>query len=113
MRPNKSVSKLASLSPSTPAPPTQQQQALGVALAGGAITTPLLLALLDKVLSFEETHAICRRAREIAIQFDNLPEGKFALACIDDFLMARSLSEPNTDEQSPTLVPSQKPDDPE
>ena len=82
--------------------PTSEQQAVGVALAGASIATPLLLALLDKALSFEEVQAVCRRATEIAGRFEHLPEGKFALACIDDFLLTRTPSDP-----SPALVPAQ------
>src|SRR5690349_3814879 len=76
------------LTPSEPAPelqavaePSPEQQAIGVALAGASIATPLLLALLDKALTFEEVQAVCRRATEIASRFEHLPEGKFALAC--------------------------------
>ena len=83
---------------------TRKQQAAGVALAGGSIATPLLLALLDKALSFEEVQAICSRAREIAGNFDDLPEGKYALACIDDFLLPRTPSSPEAN--SPAIVPS-------
>jgi len=81
--------------------PTSEQQAVGVALAGASIATPLLLALLDKALSFEEVQAVCRRATEIAGRFEHLPEGKFALACIDDFLLTRTPVD-----RAPALVPT-------
>jgi hypothetical protein len=90
----------------------QKQNAIGVALAGGAIATPLLLALLDKVLSVEEIESIRCRAREIAANFEGLPEGKFALACIDDFFLLRSLNRVGAerDSLSPAIVPSDVPD---
>ena len=87
--------------------PTPEQQAVGVALAGASIATPLLLALLDKALSFEEVQAVCRRASEIAGRFEHLPEGKFALACIDDFLLTRT---PDSNGRSPALVPADSTD---
>jgi len=87
------------------AEPTSEQQAIGVALAGASIATPLLLALLDKALTFEEVQSVCRRATEIASRFEHLPEGKFALACIDDFLLTRTPAE-----KSPALVPSETTD---
>ena len=86
--------------------PTREQQAVGIALAGSSIVTPLLLALLDKVLTFEEIQAICARAREIAGNFDDRPEGRFALACLDDFLLARAPVSHDADARSPALVPS-------
>jgi len=86
-----------------------RQQALGLALAGGALSTPLLLALFEKVLSFEEIKNVCCRAREIASHFEDLPEGKFALACLDDFLLPRRLNQ-ETESSSPTIVPSDAPD---
>jgi hypothetical protein len=90
----------------------REQHAVGVALAGGAIATPLLLALLDKVLSLDEIQSIRCRAREIAANFEDLPEGKFALACIDDFLLLRSLNRAGAerDSLSPAIVPSDVPD---
>jgi hypothetical protein len=89
-----------------------KQRATGVALAGGAIATPLLLALLDKVLSVEEIESIRCRAREIAANFEDLPEGKFALACIDDFFLLRTLNRfgAERDSLSPAIVPSDVPD---
>jgi hypothetical protein len=91
---------------------THKQQAIGLALAGGALSTPLLLALFEKTLSFEEIKSICCRAREIASHFEDLPEGKFALACLDDFLLPRTPSRLNqeADASSPTIVPSDVPD---
>ena len=88
---------------------THRQQALGLALAGGALSTPLLLALFEKVLSFDEIKGVCCRAREIASHFEDLPEGKFALACLDDFLLPRRLNH-ESDSSSPTIVPSDAPD---
>ena len=86
---------------------TPEQQAMGIALAGSALSTPLLLALLDKVLTLDEIQTICTRARAIAGNFSDLPEGKFALACLEDFLLARSpLTEDNADQAAPDLVPS-------
>jgi hypothetical protein len=89
-----------------------RQHAVGVALAGGAIATPLLLALLDKMLSMDEIESIRCRAREIAANFEDLPEGRFALACIDDFLLLRSLNRVGAerDSLSPAIVPSDIPD---
>jgi hypothetical protein len=109
--------KRASTSASTPtagvnsAQLTHEQQAIGLALAGGALATPLLLALLDKALSLEEIQSICYRAREIAGHFDDLPEGRFALACLDDFLLPRTsrrMSEAT--DSSPAIVPSDAPE---
>jgi hypothetical protein len=91
----------ATSEPEQSSEPTTEQQAVGVALAGASIATPLLLALLDKALSFEEVQAVCRRATEIAGRFEHLPEGKFALACIDDFLLTRTPVD-----RSPALVPA-------
>src|SRR6516162_301723 len=88
---------------------THRQQALGLALAGGALSTPLLLALFEKVLSFDEIKGVCCRARVIASHFEDLPEGKFALACLDDFLLPRRLNH-ESDSSSPTIVPSDGPD---
>ena len=88
---------------------THRQQALGLALAGGALSTPLLLALFEKVLSFDEIKGVCCRAREIASHFEDLPEGKFALACLDDFLLPRRLNH-EAESSSPTIVPSDAPD---
>src|SRR5262249_49730688 len=82
--------------------PSSEQQAIGVALAGASIATPLLLALLDKALSFDEVRSVCRRATEIASRLEHLPEGKFALACIDDFLLTRTPVDSNP---APMLVP--------
>jgi hypothetical protein len=89
-----------------------KQRAVGAALAGGAIATPLLLALLDKALSLDEIESIRCRAREIAANFEDLPEGKFALACIDDFFLLRSLNRVGADRDSlsPAIVPSDIPD---
>ena len=89
-----------------------KQHALGAALAGGAIATPLLLALLDKALSLDEIESIRCRAREIAANFEDLPEGKFALACIDDFFLLRSLNRVGAepDSLSPAIVPLDIPD---
>jgi hypothetical protein len=92
----------ATSEPEQSSEPTTEQQAVGVALAGASIATPLLLALLDKALSFEEVQSVCRRATEIAGRFEHLPEGKFALACIDDFLLTRT----PVDSKSPALVPA-------
>ena len=85
---------------------------VGLALAGGAISTPLLLALLDKALSFEEIRSVVHRAREIASHFDGLPEGKFALACLDDFLLPRTPTRmaEAAESPAPAIVPSDAPD---
>src|SRR5215468_4655297 len=89
------------------APLTKEQQAIGIALAGGSISTPLLLALLDKVLTLDEIQSICNRAREIARNFEDLPEGRFALACLEDFLLARNQIGRDA---GPALVPSDQQD---
>jgi hypothetical protein len=92
------------------APLTKQQQAVGIALAGGSISTPLLLALLDKVLTLDEIQSVCGRAREIARNFEDLPEGQFALACLEDFLLARSQIGRDGAAHAPGLVPSDQQD---
>src|SRR5215470_1267830 len=89
------------------APLTKEQQAIGIALAGGSISTPLLLALLDKVLTLDEIQSVCNRAREIARNFEDLPEGRFALACLEDFLLARNQIGRDA---GPALVPSDQQD---
>jgi hypothetical protein len=63
--------------------------------------------LLDKALTFDEVQSVCRRATEIASRFEHLPEGKFALACIDDFLLTRTPADSN---RSPALVPAETTD---
>ena len=103
-----SASNSSAASADSAAQLTHRQQALGLALAGGALSTPLLLALFEKVLSFDEIKSICCRAREIASHFEDLPEGKFALACLDDFLLPRRLNQ-ETESSSPTIVPSDAP----
>jgi hypothetical protein len=45
---------------------------------------------------------------EIAGRFEHLPEGKFALACIDDFLLTRTPAD--RDGSSPALVPADSTD---
>jgi hypothetical protein len=92
------------------APLTKQQQAIGIALAGGSISTPLLLALLDKVLTLDEIQSVCSRAREIARNFEDLPEGQFALACLEDFLLARGQVGRDGAAPAPALVPSDQQD---
>jgi hypothetical protein len=104
-----SASSRSATSADSAAQLTHRRQALGLALAGGALSTPLLLALFEKVLSFDEIKSVCCRAREIAAHFEDLPEGKFALACLDDFLLPRSLNR-ETESSSPTIVPSDAPD---
>ena len=104
-----SASNSSAASADSAAQLTHRQQALGLALAGGALSTPLLLALFEKVLSFDEIKGVCCRAREIALHFEDLPEGKFALACLDDFLLPRRLNH-ESDSSSPTIVPSDAPD---
>ena len=49
----------------------------------------------------ERLQAVCRRATEIAGRFEHLPDGKFALACIDDFLLTRTPVD-----RAPALVPT-------
>jgi hypothetical protein len=107
-RPSSSAKNVAERnSAAKPAPPlTSRQQAVGIALAGGSLATPLLLALLDKVLTLDEIQAVCARAREIARNYGDLPEGQFALACLEDFLLARTPVTVTPDSQSPALVPS-------
>ena len=104
-----SASSRSATSADSTAELTHRQQALGLALAGGALSTPLLLALFEKVLSFDEIKGVCCRAREIASHFEDLPEGKFALACLDDFLLPRRLNH-EAKSSSPTIVPSDAPD---
>lgn len=88
---------------------TPEQQAVGIALAGSSIVTPLLLALLDKVLTLDEIQTICGRAKAIAGNFSDLPEGKFALACLEDFLLARDPVSQDTNSLAPDLVPWDQP----
>ena len=105
-RPSKVAAKPA---PQDKSQLTPEQQAIGIALAGSSIVTPLLLALLDKVLTLDEIQTICGRAKAIAGNFGDLPEGQFALACLEDFLLARDPVSRDTNSLAPDLVPSDQP----